>query len=136
MEAYLALRGLRTLPLRLAQAQRTAQILAERLVTHRVRAPGAVPRTRADPGHDVARRTMSGFGSLISIELADAKTADAFVDACSLWVFATSLGGVESTLERRRRWPGELPIGSGGFGTNVGRDRTCRGSLGRPRPGA
>jgi cystathionine gamma-synthase len=109
MEVYLALRGLRTLPLRLAQAQRTAQILAERLVTHRcvhrVRFPGLV----SDPGHDVARRTMSGFGSLISIELADAKTADAFIDACSLWVFATSLGGVESTLERRRRWPGELP---------------------------
>jgi cystathionine gamma-synthase len=36
---------------------------------------------------------MSGFGSLISIELADATTADAFVDGCSLWVFATSLGG-------------------------------------------
>ena len=109
MEAYLALRGLRTLPLRLAQAQTTAQTLAERLVAHsrvrRVRFPGLV----SDPGHDVARRTMSGFGSLISIELADAKTADAFVDACSLWVFATSLGGVESTLERRRRWPGELP---------------------------
>jgi cystathionine gamma-synthase len=52
---------------------------------------------------------MSGFGSLISIEFADATTADAFVDGCSLWVFATSLGGVESTLERRRRWPGELP---------------------------
>lgn len=108
MEAYLALRGLRTLPLRLAQAQRSAQILAERLVTHRcvhrVRFPGLV----SDPGHDVARRTMSGFGSLISIELADAKTADAFIDACSLWVFATSLGGVESTFERRRRWPGEL----------------------------
>jgi cystathionine gamma-synthase len=108
MEAYLALRGLRTLPLRLAQAQSTAQILAERLVTHRgvqrVRYPGLA----SDPGHDLARRTMSGFGSLISIELADAKTADAFVDACSLWVFATSLGGVESTLERRRRWPGEL----------------------------
>jgi cystathionine gamma-synthase len=51
---------------------------------------------------------MSGFGSLISIDLADAKTADAFVDGCSLWVFATSLGGVESTFERRRRWPGEL----------------------------
>ena len=109
MEAYLALRGLRTLPLRLAQAQASAQILAERLAAHervqRVRFPG-LP---GDPGHEVARRTMSGFGSLISIELADATTADAFVDGCSLWVFATSLGGVESTLERRRRWPGELP---------------------------
>jgi cystathionine gamma-synthase len=109
MEAYLALRGLRTLPLRLAQAQASAQILADRLAAHprvqRVRFPGLA----TDPGHDVARRTMSGFGSLISIELADARTADAFVDACSLWVFTTSLGGVESTLERRRRWPGELP---------------------------
>ena len=109
MEAYLALRGLRTLPLRLAQAQRTAQILAERLVTHRCVHRVWFPGLVSDPGHDVARRTMSGFGSLISIELADAKTADAFIDACSLWVFATSLGGVESTLERRRRWPGELP---------------------------
>jgi cystathionine gamma-synthase len=108
MEAYLALRGLRTLPLRLAQAQASAQTLAERLVAHpsvlRVRFPG-LPE---DLCHEVARRTMSGFGSLISIDLADAKTADACVDACALWGFATSLGGVESTLERRRRWGGEL----------------------------
>ena len=108
MEAYLALRGLRTLPLRLAQAQASAQILAERLVAHervqRVRFPGLVN----DPSHDVAQRTMSGFGALISIDLADARSAEAFIDACSLWVFATSLGGVESTLERRRRWESEL----------------------------
>jgi cystathionine gamma-synthase len=107
MEAYLALRGLRTLPLRLAQAQASAQVLAERLAGHhyvqRVRFPG-LP---SDPGHDLARRTMSGFGSLISIDLPDARTAEAFVDGCSLWVLATSLGGVESTLERRRRWQGE-----------------------------
>jgi cystathionine gamma-synthase len=108
MEAYLALRGLRTLPLRLAQAQASAQILAERLATHsdvkRVRYPGLA----TDPGHQTAQRTMSGFGSLISIDLADAETAEAFVAGCSLWGFATSLGGVESTLERRRRWGGEL----------------------------
>ena len=71
----------------------------------RVRFPG-LP---TDPGYAVARRTMAGFGSIISVELADAAAADAFVDGCSLWVFATSLGGVESTLERRRRWPSELP---------------------------
>jgi cystathionine gamma-synthase len=108
MEAYLALRGLRTLPLRLRQAQTSAQILAERLVSHkqiqRVRFPGLSD----DPGHDVAQRTMSGFGSLISIDLADAKSAERFIDGCSLWGFATSLGGVESTMERRRRWGGEL----------------------------
>ena len=109
MEAYLALRGLRTLPLRLAQAQQNAQVLAERLAEHpavrRVRFPGLPER----PGHERASRTMTGFGSLISVEFADAATADAVVDGCRLWVFATSLGGVESTLERRRRWPAELP---------------------------
>lgn len=109
MEAYLALRGLRTLPLRLTQAQASAAVLAERLAAHpavlRVRYPG-LP---GDPGHERAARTMAGFGSLISVDLADAATADAFVAATRLWVFATSLGGVESMLERRRRWAGELP---------------------------
>ncbi len=109
MEAYLALRGLRTLPLRLERAQANAQVLAERLASHpavlRVRFPG-LP---TDPGHVRAAATMAGFGSLISIDLADAVTADAFVDAARLWVFATSLGGVESSFERRRRWAGELP---------------------------
>jgi cystathionine gamma-synthase len=109
METYLALRGLRTYPLRLAQAQANAQILAERLAGHpairRVRFPGL----RNDPGHQRAARTMTGFGTLISIELADAQACDALIDACSLWVFATSLGGVDSSFERRRRWPDELP---------------------------
>jgi cystathionine gamma-synthase len=108
MEAYLALRGLRTLPLRLARAQTSAHALAERLVEHRRVQRVRFPGLPTDPGHDLARRTMAGFGSLISIDLPDAKTAEAFVDGCSLWVFATSLGGVESTLERRRRWKGEL----------------------------
>ena len=108
MEAYLSLRGLRTLPLRLGRAAQNAQVLAERLACHpavqRVRFPGLPD----DPGHQRASRTMAGFGSLISIELADAATADALVSGCRLWVFATSLGGVESTLERRRRWSAEL----------------------------
>ncbi|GAA1428851.1 aminotransferase class I/II-fold pyridoxal phosphate-dependent enzyme [Microlunatus lacustris] len=109
MESYLALRGLRTLPLRLERAQASAQVLAERLAAHpvvqRVRFPGLPD----DPGHERAARTMAGFGSLISVDLADAATADAFVSAAKIWVFATSLGGVESTFERRRRWAGELP---------------------------
>jgi len=109
MEAYLALRGLRTLPLRLERAQANARVLAERLAAHpavqRVRFPGLPD----DPGHERAARTMAGFGSLISVDLADAATADAFVSAAKIWVFATSLGGVESSFERRRRWAGELP---------------------------
>jgi cystathionine gamma-synthase len=109
MEAYLALRGLRTLPLRQAQAQANAQVLAERLAQHpRVRGV-RYPGLPTDPGHQRARDTMSGFGSLLCAEFADAATADAVVAACRLWVFATSLGGVESTLERRRRWDTETP---------------------------
>lgn len=108
MESYLVLRGLRTLALRLERAQQNAAILAERLERHpsvcRTRFPG-LPN---DPGHEVASRTMAGFGSLMAIELADAATANAFIDRLNLWVHATSLGGVESTLERRRRWRSEL----------------------------
>jgi cystathionine gamma-synthase len=108
MESYLVLRGLRTLALRLERAQQNAIILAERLDRHpavcRIRFPGLPD----DPGHHVASRTMAGFGSLMAIELADAATANAFIDRLELWVHATSLGGVESTLERRRRWRSEL----------------------------
>ncbi len=109
MESYLVLRGLRTLALRLERSQHNAAVIAERLVTHpkvlRVRYPGL----SGDPGYPIASRTMAGFGSVIAIELADAGTADAFIDRLALWVHTTSLGGVESTLERRRRWSTELP---------------------------
>lgn len=106
-EAWLALRGLRTLHLRVDRAQRSALELARRLREHpavrRVRYPG-LPEDR---GHAVARRQMRGFGSLLSVELAGAAAADALSAATQLWVHTTSLGGVESTLERRRRWASE-----------------------------
>jgi cystathionine gamma-synthase len=109
MEAYLVLRGIRTLSVRLAQSQANAAVLAERLATHpaigRVRYPG-LPH---DPGHETAAKVMSGFGSVLSIEVANAPAAEALISSVSVWVFATSLGGVESMLERRRRWAGELP---------------------------
>lgn len=108
MEAYLVLRGLRTLPLRLTAAQANAQVLAERLSSHPVIGRVRYPGLAGDPGYPVAARTMAGFGSLLSVEFADGPTAVAFVAALRLWVFATSLGGVESMLERRRRWASEL----------------------------
>lgn len=91
LETYLVLRGLRTLPLRLERAQQTARDLADRLAAHPV----------------VERVRYPGSGSLLSVDLADAATADRLVGDTRLWVNATSLGGVESTFERRRRWPGE-----------------------------
>lgn len=109
-EAWLALRGLRTLPVRMQRCVQTAGELAVRLEQHpavtRVRYPG-LP---TDPGHAVAQRTMAGPGAVVAVEVVGgAAAADAVTGATRLWVHATSLGGVESLLERRRRWRTEQP---------------------------
>jgi cystathionine gamma-synthase len=91
METWLALRGLRTLALRVERAQANARSLAERLAAHQ----------------GVRRVRYPGFGAMISVEFAGAAEADAVVARLRLWTHATSLGGVESSLERRRRWPSE-----------------------------
>lgn len=103
-EAWLALRGLRTMSLRLDRAEETTGELARRLAEHpaiaRVRYPG-LPQ---DPSHERARAQLDGFGAVVSIELAgEAPAAEAFVEALRLFTPATSLGGVESLVERRRR---------------------------------
>lgn len=109
-EAWLALRGLRTLPLRWERATRTAAILAERLV-----ALPSIERVRAlslpeDPGHGLALAQLPTFSAVIAIEVAGgADAAQAVCDAVRLWTPATSLGGVESLIERRRRWGTESP---------------------------
>ncbi len=106
-EVWLALRGLRTLALRVERSQATAAVLARRLTGHpavrRVRYPGLPD----DPGHERAAAQFTGFGGIISIELDDVPTAEALVAAVRLWLPATSLGGVESLIERRRRQPAE-----------------------------
>lgn len=107
-EAWLALRGLRTMALRLDRSEDSAGELARRLsgepALTRVRYPG-LP---GDPNHQRAAAQMSGFGAVISVELAGGPAAaDAFVRALTLFTAATSLGGVESLVERRRRHPGE-----------------------------
>jgi cystathionine beta-lyase/cystathionine gamma-synthase len=107
-ESWLALRGLKTLPLRIARQSENALAIAWHLGAHpRVRAvhyPGTEQATLA-----VARQQMPrGFGPLLSFELdADAAAADAVVAASRLILPATSFGGVESTWERRARWTGE-----------------------------
>lgn len=92
-ETWLALRGLRTLAVRFDRAQTTARDLAGRLSQHR-----AVSRVR-----------YPGFGAMISIEVlpATAVNADRVIAALQLWTAATSLGGVESLAERRRRHANE-----------------------------
>jgi len=93
-EAWLTLRGLRTLHLRVERAQANAQELVRRLGDH--------------PAVDTV--TYPGFGGIVSIVVAQGATAaDLLCRTTRLWVHATSLGGVESSLERRRRWKAEAP---------------------------
>jgi cystathionine gamma-synthase len=92
METWLALRGLRTLHVRLERATANARELASRLEGH-----PAVGRVR-----------YPGFGAIIAIEVdGGADAAEAVAAGTALWTHATSLGGVESQVERRRRYPAE-----------------------------
>ncbi|WP_020574800.1 trans-sulfuration enzyme family protein [Actinopolymorpha alba] len=109
-ETWLALRGLRTLHLRVERACANADELARRLAGHpaveRVRYPG-LP---TDPGHTRATAQLPAYGAVVAIEVrGGAAAAESVTRATRLWVHTTSLGGVESTLERRRRWSGESP---------------------------
>lgn len=108
LEAWLAVRGARTLAIRLQRAQQTALMLAERLEAHprvaRVRYPG-LP---SHPTHATARRVLKGFGTVISFDLrGGAEFADAVCRNVRLVRHATSLGAVESTMERRAAIPGQ-----------------------------
>ncbi len=97
LECFLALRGARTLPLRLRRAQTTAAALAERLGEH-----PAVYRVR-----------YPGFGTIVSFELSDAAAADHVCRATRIVRHATSLGGVETCMERRSVHPGQEHIPAG-----------------------
>ena len=92
METFLALRGIRTLAVRLDRAEASARVIADRLATH----------------HEVGLVRYPGFGTMIAFDVdRGAAAADAVCEAVDLIVHATSLGGVESLIERRGKWAGE-----------------------------
>lgn len=89
-DCYLALRGIRTVVLRVERGQENAREICRRLASHPL----------------VDRVRYPGFGTIAAIEVAGgAAVADALCASVGVWTHATSLGGVESLLERRRRWP-------------------------------
>ena len=109
LEAFLALRGLRTLGVRLERAQATAAVLAERLAAHPAVTTVHYPGLPTDPGHERARRLMDGFGAMLAFEVdGGAEAAQAVADRVRVIVHATSLGGVETLMERRARYPDEV----------------------------
>ena len=98
-DSLLTLRGLRTLSVRLAQHQTNAQAIAERLHDHDAVAAVHYPGLRSHPQHELARRQQSGFGAIVSVELAGGETAvRTFLDGLRCFTLAESLGGVESLI--------------------------------------
>lgn len=106
-EVWLALRGLRTLAVRLDRAQANAHAIAERLAAHPAVVETRYPGLPNDPGHARAKAQMNGFGAIIAFTVDTAEKATTIAEAVRLWTPATSLGGVESLIERRRRHAAE-----------------------------
>ncbi|HUR93958.1 MAG TPA: PLP-dependent transferase [Gemmatimonadales bacterium] len=98
MDCWLALRGIKTLPLRMRQhdtnGRRVAEWLARRSDLVRLYYPG-LP---SHPQHELACRQMSGFGGMIALDLGDAARARRFVESTRIFALAESLGGVESLI--------------------------------------
>lgn len=93
-EAWLALRGIRTFPVRFRAAEANAKTLVTRLQNHA----------------KVTKVRYPGFGAVISFEIdGNAENAEKVCESSRLITHATSLGGVESLWERRRRWAAESP---------------------------
>jgi cystathionine gamma-synthase len=98
-DSFLTLRGLRTLHARLAVHERNANALAPWLAAQRGVRRVWYPGLPGHPGHDVARRQQSGFGAIVTLELAGGLPAvKAFVEGLELFSLAESLGGVESLV--------------------------------------
>lgn len=109
LETFLALRGLRTLPVRLDRASATAAELARRLEDDARISAVRYPGLPSHPQHALAAKQMpGGFGSMVAFEVAaGAEAAETVCESVRIAVHATSLGGVETLLERRGRYRGE-----------------------------
>jgi cystathionine gamma-synthase len=103
LEAYLLLRGMRTLYLRVERACRSAQRIAEALAANPNVVEVLYPGLPSHPGHAVAARQMrGGFGGMLSIRVTGGEAAAIATAAhVEIWKRATSLGGVESLMEHR-----------------------------------
>ncbi|MQA89877.1 MAG: aminotransferase class I/II-fold pyridoxal phosphate-dependent enzyme [Gemmatimonas sp.] len=108
LEAFLAVRGARTMALRLERSQQTAALLATELDAHPQVSKTYYPGLATHPTHAIARAQLRGFGAVVSFEVrGGAEAADAVCRHLELIQHATSLGGVESTIERRAAIPGQ-----------------------------
>ncbi len=98
MDCWLALRGTKTLPLRMRQHDASGRRIAEWLTRQRSIPKVYYPGLPSHPQHELACRQMSGFGGMISLDLGDPARARRFVEATKIFRLAESLGGVESLI--------------------------------------
>jgi cystathionine gamma-lyase len=98
MDCWLALRGIKTLPLRMRQHDANGRRIAEWLTHQRLVTKVYYPGLPSHPQHEIACRQMSGFGGMISLDLGDVGRARRFVESTRIFVLAESLGGVESLI--------------------------------------
>jgi cystathionine beta-lyase/cystathionine gamma-synthase len=98
MDCWLALRGIKTLPLRMRQHDANGRRIAEWLTRQPMVTKVYYPGLPSHPQHEIACRQMSGFGGMISLDLGDAGRARRFVEQTRIFVLAESLGGVESLI--------------------------------------
>jgi len=99
LDAWLTIRGIKTLAVRLDRHSSNAQSLAETLAEHPLVERVYYPGLPTHPGHELAARQMKAFGGMISVALAGgAPAARAFAESTELFQLAESLGGVESLI--------------------------------------
>jgi cystathionine gamma-synthase len=121
LESYLALRGTRTLALRLERSQSNAALLAGRLAEHPMVDGVRYPGLPDHAGHALAAAQLAGFGSVLSFDIrGGGRAADNLCQSVRLIRHATSLGGVESTIERRSVISGQEHLPDGLLRLSVG----------------
>ena len=107
-DAFLASRGIRTLAIRVDRSEENAEAIAARLSEHPAVAEVFYPGLPAHPGHKIHQTQADGPGSVLSFTIhGTAKDAQEVCESVTLMTHATSLGGVETLIERRRRWAHE-----------------------------
>lgn len=97
-EAWLIQRGVKTLALRMERSDQSARAIADFLDGHDAVQHVYYPGLASHPQHELARRQMSGFGGMVSFDLADFDAVKRFLDAVEICTVAESLGGVETLI--------------------------------------
>jgi len=117
MEAYLVLRGVKTLPIRVHRQNESAQRVAEHLETHPAIARVHYPGLASHPDHAIARRLMTGFGGVVSFEPVGGRpAASACVDRLEIPRIGPTLGGVESIVQQQALFISPDPVERARYG--------------------